>query len=105
MAFQNLNQCSSFSITANHTGLTKLSAFACSEVLITNPTGSGQLLLIYDNGNTTDARAFAINSGDTVPVRGVTSGDQLSAKFAAAPTSGLVYCRAQYFSHSTVSYG
>lgn len=105
MAFQNLNQCSSFSISANHTGLTKLSAFECSEVLITNPTGSGQLLLIYDNNNITDARAFAINSGDTVSVRGVTSSDQLSAKFTTAPTSGVIYCRAQYFSHSTVSYG
>lgn len=105
MAFQNLNQCSSFSISANHTGLTKLSAFTCSEVLITNPTGSGQLLLVYDNNYSTDARAFAINSGDTVSLRGVTSSDQVSAKFAAAPTSGNIYCRAQYYSHSTVSYG
>jgi hypothetical protein len=105
MAFQNLNQCFSFSISATNTGLTKLSTFDCSEVLITNPTGSGQLLLIYDSNNTSDSRAFAINSGDTVSVRGVTSSGQISAKFAAAPTIGNIYCRAQYYSHSTVSYG
>ena len=105
MPFQNLNQCFSFSVSANNTVLTKLSTFECSEVLVTNPTGSGQLLLIYDNDNTTDARAFAINSGDTVAIRGITSSNQLSAKFAVSPTIGNIYCRAQYYSHSTVSYG
>lgn len=105
MAFQNLNQCFSFNQVVSHTALAKLSAFPCSEVVITNPTGSGQLLLIYDNDNSTDARAFAINSGDTVSIKGITSSDSLSAKFVASPTSGVVYCRAQFFSHSTISYG
>ena len=105
MAFQNLNQCYSFSLNANNSTLTKLSAFPCSEVLITNPTGSGALLLIYDNNNIGTERAFGINSGDTVSVRGITSSDTLSAKFAASPTAGFICCRAQYYSHSTVSYG
>lgn len=105
MAFQNLNNCFSFCVSGNSLNMQKLSAFPCSEVLITNPTGTGQLLLVYDNGNPTDARAFAVNSGDTVSVRGVTSSDLLSAKFAANPTSALFYCRAQYYSHSTISYG
>jgi|LakMenE18May11ns_1017448.scaffolds.fasta_scaffold9559380_2 hypothetical protein len=104
MAFQNLNNCFSFSVSANSLTPAKLSAFPCSEVVITNPTGSGQLLLIYDNGFTSDARAFAINSGDTVSIRGVTSSDMLSAKFAANPTAPSIYCRAQYYSFSTQSY-
>jgi len=105
MPFQNLNQCYSFNQVVTHTSLAKLSSFPCSEVLITNATSNAQLLLIYDNNNTADARAFAINAGDTVSVRGVTTSDLLSAKFAAAPTGGVVYCRAQYYSHSTISYG
>ena len=105
MAFQNLNQCYSFSQVVTHTSLAKLSSFPCSEVLITNPTSNAQLLLIYDNNNSTDARAFAINAGDTISVRGVTSSDLLSAKFAASPTGGTIYCRSQFYSHSTISYG
>jgi hypothetical protein len=104
MAFQNLNNCFSFSVSANSLTAAKLSAFPCSEVVITNPTGSGQLLLIYDNGNTSDARAFAINSGDTVAIRGITSSDMLSARFAVNPTSPNIYCRTQYYSFSTQSY-
>lgn len=104
MAFQNLNNCFSFSVSANSTTLTKLSAFPCSEVVITNPTGSGQLLLIYDNNNPTDGRAFAINSGDTIAIRGVTSSDMLSAKFVANPTTPSIYCRTQYYSFSTQAY-
>lgn len=104
MAFQNLNNCFSFNVSANSTSLTKLSAFPCSEVIITNPSGSGQLLLIYDNNNSADAQAFAISAGNTVAIRGVTSSDALSAKFAAAPSSPNIYCRSQYYSFSTQSY-
>ena len=103
MPFTNLNQCASFNLVATSTGLTPLSTFSCSEVIITNP--SNATLLIYDNNNFNDTRALGILSGATVAVRGVTSSDSLSAKFLTAPAAGTIYCRAQYYSHSTVSYG
>lgn len=103
MAFENLNLCASFNLVANSSGLTRLSSFSCSEVIITNP--SNATLLVYDNNNFSDTRALGVLSGNTIAVRGVTSSDSLSAKFLTAPAAGTIYCRAQYYSHSTVSYG
>lgn len=103
MPFQNLNQCASFNQVVTNSSLAKLSSFSCSEVVIANP--SNATLLVYDNNNTAAGSAFAILSSSTVTMRGVTNSNLLSVQFATAPNNGTIYCRAQYYSHSTVSYG
>ena len=103
MPYQNLNQCASFNQVVTNSSLAKLSGFSCSEVVIVNP--SNATLLVYDNNNSAAASAFAVLSSSTAIIRGVTNSNLISAQFATAPNNGTIYCRAQYYSHSTVSYG
>jgi hypothetical protein len=105
MPFTNLNQCYSFSCVANNSTAIKLSSFSCSEVNIFNPTSNAAVLLVYDVNTTNDARAFGIPAGETFSMKGVTDSSNLSAKFLTAPTGGTIYCRTQYYTHSTQSYG
>jgi hypothetical protein len=105
MAFTNLNQCYSFSCSANSTTAIKLSSFSCSEVIIVNPTSNAAVLLVYDVNTTDNSRAFGIPAGDTFTMKGITNSADLSAKFLTAPTGGAIYCRTQYYTHSTQSYG
>lgn len=105
MAFTNLNQCYSFSCSANSVAAIKLSSFSCSEVNIFNPTSNAAVLMVYDVNTTDNSRAFGIPAGEIFSMKGVTDSANLSAKFLTAPTGGTFYCRTQYYTHSTQSYG
>ena len=94
MSFTNLNVCYSFNQVAT-TGITQLSSFDCSEVLITNK--SGQNVIIYDYNTTDASRTFVLATSEGVILRGITNTAQLSV--ATGTGSGLIYCRTAYYSN------
>ena len=94
MSFTNLNVCYSFNQVAT-TGITQLSSFVCSEVLITNK--SGQNIIVYDIDPTDASRAFLLANSEGVIFRGITNTDQLSV--ATDTGSGSIYCRTAYYSN------
>jgi hypothetical protein len=107
MAFINKNQSNTFNMTISSVvafgGLSQLSAFQASEVLISNK--SGQDIYIYDNGLTSetfaevyqDSRRFLLSDSESMVLRGITDTSQVSAKIASG--QGTIYFRSAFFSN------
>ena len=104
MAFINKNQSNTFNMTISSVvafgGLSQLSAFQASEVLISNKSGH-----IYDNGLTSetfaevyqDSRRFLLENSESMVLRGITDTSQVSAKIASG--QGTIYFRSAFFSN------
>lgn len=93
--FSNINQCRSFNQVLT-TGLAKLSAQECSEVIISNKTGQG--ILVFDNNNSGASNGFLLSANDTFTFAGVSDCNQLSAQTVTG--TGTVYYRTQFFSNT-----
>ena len=94
MPFVNKNKSYSFNTTIG-TGLTQLSGYIASEVLISNKTG--QDLYIYDNNYFSDDNRFILANSESMVLRGITNTSEVSAK--SSSSSGKVYFRSAYFSN------
>lgn len=92
--YYNQNYCYSFNQLIG-ASLVQLSSFPCAELIIVNKTGGN--VTIYDNGYNATGSAFLLSTNDQFTFRGLTNSAVVSA---SAVSTGLIYCRAQYFSQS-----
>ena len=99
LTFVNRNLCASFNMPMT-TNFAALSSSNCGEVYIYNNTGQGLLVNDFDSADA--SKNFLIPNGGNMTFRGITNSNQVSAKLVTGTATGLVYCRAQYFSQNVI---
>lgn len=95
MAFTNKNTSHIFNMTIP-TSITKLSAFDCSEALVSNRTGSS-LYIYMESGLYSDDRRFLLEDDESYIFKGITNSDSLSAVAASA---GKIYVSTSFYSNT-----
>lgn len=99
--FLNVNVCNSFTTFLKGTGIHRLSAAECSEVVLINNTSN--IVNVYDNlefGHAAVAnvrRYMEIPAGGTFTFRGLTDSDELSAASTSTGNDIITY-RTQFYS-------
>ena len=100
--FTNQNVCNSYATFLKGTGIHRLSAAECTEVILINNTGN--IIKVWDDlefGHSAVANVqqyMEIAAGGTFTFRGLTDCDQLSASSTATGNDIITY-RSQFYSN------